>query len=909
MMMAATKYDDLVLNIVSYNMHGFRQGCPAVEDLISAHCPNVILLQEHWLTPANLHKFDRHFSNFFSFGSSAMSKTVESGMLCGRPFGGVMILIDNKLRKVTETIVCDERFAIVRISNVIIVNVYLPCSGTPHRTSICEEMFSDINSWLQRFPQCEYVLAGDFNCNLDSNDLVTQHIVSFINDFSLKRCDKLFTCGKSYTYMNAALNSQSYIDYALVSCDHVTHFSVLDPDINFSDHIPLWLTIVCKTSVPSAGQLNSYTQGTPVQRYLRWDKADLSAYYEFTGRNLVPLLNYLDSLYVAEHPNNDCIDYIYEYIVTVLMNAEAQFVPKHSKNFFKFWWNEELDILKKASIETNDIWKMAGQPRSGPIFDKRQSARRQYRKCLREHEMHSTTLYTNNLHEALLKKNGVAFWKCWRSNFEPVNRCVQVDGCMDSDLIVNKFAEHFSNAYQPNNRQRAQALHSQYVEQRETYSGFPLTDDHTIDTELVSSVISRLQCGKAADMDGLTAEHILYSHPALCVLFCKLFKLIMACKYVPVGFRYSYIVPVPKIKDLRSKSLTYNDFRGIAISSIISKVFEYCILDRFNSYLSSSDIQFGFKKNSGCRNAIYTARTIVERLNKNGSTANICAIDLTKAFDKVDHNALYMKLMKRFLPTELLTVLENWLSECYTCVKWNMSWSCLFQVFTGVRQGSVLSPVLFSVYIDGISKLHDPNNGAYVILYADDILLMSHSTSTLQTLLTTCENELDTIGMAINTRKSCCIRVGPRHNIPCAAINTNDGSKLLWSEELRYLGVFIVRCASFRCSIDYAKRSFYRAANGIFAKLGRLASEEVILELIMKKCIPVLLYGLEVCDLPKRTIQSLDFSVNRVLMKLFRSSNIEIIAECRNHFGVELPSVQLAKRFKKFSDKICNMIA
>ena len=84
-----------------------------------------------------------------------------------------------------------------------------------------------------------------------------------------------------------------------------------------------------------------------------------------------------------------------------------------------------------------------------------------------------------------------------------------------------------------------------------------------------------------------------------------------------------------------------------------------------------------------------------------------------------------------------------------------------------------------------------------------------------------------------------------------------------------------------------------------------LASEEVILELIIKKCIPVLLYGLEVCDLPKRTIQSLDFAV---LMKLFRSSNIEIIAECRNHFGVELPSVQLAKRFKKFSDKICNIM-
>ena len=69
------------------------------------------------------------------------------------------------------------------------------------------------------------------------------------------------------------------------------------------------------------------------------------------------------------------------------------------------------------------------------------------------------------------------------------------------------------------------------------------------------------------------------------------------------------------------------------------------------------------------------------------------------------------------------------------------------------------------------------------------------------------------------------------------------------------------------------------------------------------------MHGLDVCDLPQRTIQSLDLSVNRVLMKLFRPSNIEIIAECRNHFGVELPSVQLAKRFKKFSDMICNMTA
>jgi len=73
--------------------------------------------------------------------------------------------------------------------------------------------------------------------------------------------------------------------------------------------------------------------------------------------------------------------------------------------------------------------------------------------------------------------------------------------------------------------------------------------------------------------------------------------------------------------------------------------------------------------------------------------------------------------------------------------------------------------------------------------------------------------------------------------------------------------------------------------------VGRFASEEVILELIIKKCLPILTYRLEVCVLPKRVLQSLDFTVNRVLMKLFKSSNIAVIEQCRYFFHIELPSV------------------
>ena len=90
--------------------------------------------------------------------------------------------------------------------------------------------------------------------------------------------------------------------------------------------------------------------------------------------------------------------------------------------------------------------------------------------------------------------------------------------------------------------------------------------------------------------------------------------------------------------------------------------------------------------------------------------------------------------------------------------------------------------------------------------------------------------------------------------------------------------------------IDQAKRSFYRAANSIFARVGRMASEEVTVQLLKYK------YLLEVCNLDKMLLQSLDFTVNRFFMKLFRISNIEITHYRQTVFGCELPySVLLVK--------------
>ena len=152
--------------------------------------------------------------------------------------------------------------------------------------------------------------------------------------------------------------------------------------------------------------------------------------------------------------------------------------------------------------------------------------------------------------------------------------------------------------------------------------------------------------------------------------------------------------------------------------------------------------------------------------------------------------------------------------------------------------------------------------------------------------------------------KSCCLRIGPRCNVSCANITSLNGHVLPWTNVIRYLGIFIVQSRAFKCSMHEAKRCFHRAANAIFGKIGRLASEEVTLHLLktkcMTKCIPVLLYGLEALQLNKSQISSIDFVINRFFMKMFNINNIEIVKCCQQEFCFSLPSVTLARRTDNF---------
>ena len=153
---------------------------------------------------------------------------------------------------------------------------------------------------------------------------------------------------------------------------------------------------------------------------------------------------------------------------------------------------------------------------------------------------------------------------------------------------------------------------------RGSYCGPSYDSSCDLDAELVETVITKMKRGKAAGLDG----HLQYSHPLVACMLSKLFNGMVKLGHVPASFGQSYTVPLLKTSAY-GKSVTVNDFRGISISPVISKIFECCILDRCSNLFTSSDNQFGFEKQSGCAQAIYVFRCVIDHYVNSGSTVNV----------------------------------------------------------------------------------------------------------------------------------------------------------------------------------------------------------------------------------------------------------------------------------------------
>ena len=219
--------------------------------------------------------------------------------------------------------------------------------------------------------------------------------------------------------------------------------------------------------------------------------------------------------------------------------------------------------------------------------------------------------------------------------------------------------------------------------------------------------------------------------------------------------------------------------------------------------------------------AIYCLKETVNHYVENGSRVFCAFLDASKAFDRLVHGGLFLKLIERGVPRILLDVIIFWYTHLSCRVKWDDTFSDWFAVKAGVRQGGILSPNFYCLYVeDLIEILKQKNVGCYImsvflaaLIYADDMAILAPSIKGITCLLRICGEYCAEFDIGLNAEKSNLMLFGKKaNNVHDVELN---GKALKWVEQCKYLGVELKSGKVFDCSITEQVRKFYRCANSI----------------------------------------------------------------------------------------------
>ena len=196
-----------------------------------------------------------------------------------------------------------------------------------------------------------------------------------------------------------------------------------------------------------------------------------------------------------------------------------------------------------------------------------------------------------------------------------------------------------------------------------------------------------LPTGKSSGLDSLSGESMKHAHPLLCFLVSICFTSMFKHCYMPQSMINSVIIPI--IKNKSGDFTDKNNYRPIALSSIISKVFEHTIVIRLEEYLCTNDNQFGFKSGHSTDLCIYALSEFIEYFRSRSTSVYVAFIDASRAFDKISHWTLFKKLIDRHDHLYLVLILCYWYQHQKMTVRWGHCISISFNVTNGVRQGGV----------------------------------------------------------------------------------------------------------------------------------------------------------------------------------------------------------------------------
>ena len=216
--------------------------------------------------------------------------------------------------------------------------------------------------------------------------------------------------------------------------------------------------------------------------------------------------------------------------------------------------------------------------------------------------------------------------------------------------------------------------------------------------------------------------------------------------------------------------------------------------------LNIDEMQFGFQQDTSTNMCTWLAVETIEYFLRNGSDVFACLMDMTKAFDKVQHSKLLWKLVEEGIPPIFIRLLLEMYEKQQADVRWNGVLSNPFPVTNGVKQGAVLSPILYCIYIDGLfTRLRKGKtgfwvNGNYVgiVAYTDDLLLLSTTINGLQERTKTCEDYGNTHNLTFSTdpilkkcKTKCLAFLKKERNLKNIMLKGRD---LPWVDAAKHLG-------------------------------------------------------------------------------------------------------------------------